>query len=188
MLETLLTVFFVSLMVVGCLVTSSYFWEWFYQVPTSQDETAFFTTRDGWRLALHRYRPQGESEGLPVILCHGLGGNQHSFDLHGAPSLAPYLKSCGRDAWVVELRGSGASDRPGLCIANLPYSWGFDDHLECDIPAAIHYVLERTRASAVHWVGHSMGGMLAEAHIARHNDHRIASVTVNRITGRLLED
>ncbi len=176
MLETVLTVFFVSLGVVGGLVASCYFWAWFYQVPTTQDETGFFYASDGWRLAIHRYRPQGNHAGKPVILCHGLGGNRHSFDLAGAPSLATFLRRRGWDVWLLELRGSGASDRPGIWISNVPYSWGFDDHLERDMPAAIDYVIKRTRASAVHWVGHSMGGMLAEAYLARQNDHRIASV------------
>ncbi|MFH1117983.1 MAG: alpha/beta fold hydrolase [Pseudomonadota bacterium] len=176
--ETLLNVFFPTLLVVGGFVAICYFWEWFYQAPTSQDETGYFVTGDGWRLAVHRYRPQGAAKGLPVILCHGLGGNRYSFDLHGAPSLAPYLKKSGRDVWVLELRGSGASDRPGFWIANVPCSWGFGDHLECDVPAAINYVLERTGAPAVHWIGHSMGGMLAEAWLARSGNPGTASVTV----------
>ncbi|MDQ7783388.1 MAG: alpha/beta fold hydrolase [Desulfomonilaceae bacterium] len=177
MLETLLNVFFTSFLILAGLVASCYFWTWFHQAPTRQDETGFFRTSDGRRLAVHRYQPSEKAAGFPVILCHGLGGNLHCFDLQGAPSPAQFLKKAGRDVWALELRGSGSSDRPGVWISNVPHSWGFDDHLEYDVPAAIDYVLERTGAPAVHWVGHSMGGMLAEAYLSRRNDHRIASAT-----------
>jgi pimeloyl-ACP methyl ester carboxylesterase len=38
--------------------------------------------------------------------------------------------------------------------------WGFHDYVIHDAPAAVAYVLETTGASGLHWVGHSMGGMI----------------------------
>lgn len=116
--------------------------------------------------------------GFPVILCHGLGANRYLFDIPGGPSLADFLRRHGRDVWVAELRGSGMSDRPGIKHSDVPYSWGFEDHLRHDTPAIIDAVLSCTRSSRVHWVGHSMGGMLILAHLASRPDSALASAIV----------
>ncbi len=176
MLEVFLNVVFVFMAGAVCLAGVAQFWQWFYATPTDQDETVYIRTADGWRLALHRYGAQEDSKGLPVILCHGLSSNRYAFDMPTAPSLARFLRARGRNVWVAELRGSGMSQGPGLRSSDSPYSWGFEDHLQEDVPAIIRYVLDRTGARAVHWVGHSMGGMLILAHLARHPKSSLASV------------
>lgn len=175
MLQGLLTVLFVTVMAMAVLVANAYFWWWLYASSTSQDETHYVRTEDGLRLALHRYRPDNPENGLPVVLCHGLGSNRYSFDLPGAPSLAEFLKARGFDVWVPELRGSGMSDRPGLFRSDVPNSWGFDDHLRYDVPAIIVAVLRVTGAPSLHWVGHSMGGMLILAHLGSDLQAPVAS-------------
>lgn len=67
------------------------------------------------------------------------------------------------------------SDRPGIKHSDVPYSWGFEDHLRHDVPAIIDLVLSSTCSSRVHWVGHSMGGMLILAHLASYRDLAVAS-------------
>lgn len=175
MLEFLLTIFFGLALVVIFVVIWGYFWQWYYYSPTTQDETLYFTTSDGYKLAVHRYRPKGKPEGLPVILCHGLSSNRYVFDLPGGAALARFLKNNGRDVWSVELRGSGMSEPPRLLFSEVPYDWEFEEHLREDVPAAIDFVLSRTGASKVHWVGHSMGGMLILAHLSRQPDAAICS-------------
>ncbi len=177
MLEGILNVFYGLLIVVAGIVLLGYFWQWLYHEPTTQDETVYFRTDDGWRLALHRYRRSGPTVGFPVILCHGLSANRYTFEIPGAPSLADFLRRRGRDVWVAELRGSGMSDQPGLKHSDVPYSWGFEDHLQHDVPAIIDLVLARTHSSRVHWVGHSMGGLLILAHLASCPDTALASAT-----------
>ncbi len=177
MIELFLSVVFGLLIVIAVIVGAAYFWQYYYFVPSNQDETSFFVAEDGRRLAAHRYRPAGEPAGYPVILCHGLNANRYMFDLPGLASLAPYLREKGRDVWSAELRGSGMSASPGLLWSDVPYRWGFDDLLTKDVPAIIGHVLERTGAERVHWVGHSMGGMLIMAHLAATRDPRIASAT-----------
>jgi pimeloyl-ACP methyl ester carboxylesterase len=176
MMDTLLTALFGSIALVALFVINGYFWIWYYRAATEQDETVYFRTADGWGLAAHRYCADEDPRGLPVILCHGLGGNRYSFDLGEAPSLARFLKQRGRDVWVVELRGSGMSGRPGILRSDVPYSWGLDDHLHKDVPAVMKKVLERTGAPAVHWIGHSMGGLLALAYLAQNPHGPVASV------------
>jgi pimeloyl-ACP methyl ester carboxylesterase len=150
-------------------------WAYLESVPTGQNRTDFFWTRDGWRLAVHRYVPETTPEGKPVILCHGLASNRYVFDMNPVPSLAEFLRSRGRDVWVVELRGSGFSSRPCLFRSDSSLGWGFDDHLNYDVEAVIKHVTEQTHQNSAHWVGHSMGGMLIEAYLARNCSRKIAS-------------
>jgi len=177
MLQALLTVSFVVVIAIAVLIANAYFWRWLYACSTGEDETHYVMTADGWRLALHRFRPEGPASGLPVVLCHGVGSNRYSFVLPGAPSLAEFLRARGFDVWVAELRGSGMSDHPGVLRSDVPISWEFDDHLRHDVPAIISGVLRITGAPAVHWVGHSMGGMLILAHLGSDLDAPVASAT-----------
>jgi pimeloyl-ACP methyl ester carboxylesterase len=175
MLKVILTVFFVLVVVKCSAIFLGYLVYWLHARPTGQDETVYARTSDGWRLALHRYHAEGPTIGFPVILCHGLSANRYAFDLPAAPSLASFLKKRGRDVWVVELRGSGMSDRPRLFYSDVPYSWGFEDHLRYDVPAILDCVLKCTGSPLAHWVGHSMGGMLVLAYVSGRRDPRLAS-------------
>lgn len=118
-------------------------------------------TRDGWNLALYRYPPRnGARREFPVLLCHGLGSNRNNLDYPGRLSLARYLNDQGFDAWVVELRGAGRS-RPAGLLPRRRYRFNFDDYVAHDIPATIKYIARQVGFRGLHWVGHSMGGMLA---------------------------
>jgi pimeloyl-ACP methyl ester carboxylesterase len=144
---------------------------------TSADELHFATANDGWRLALHRYRPRGQAtRRFPVILCHGLAANHYGFDLAPEVSLARRLAGLGYDVFALELRGHGDSDPASLLGA---HRWGFsfDDYLRRDLPAAIDRVRELAGAPAVHWVGHSMGGILLYAYLASTGGVGLASGT-----------
>lgn len=57
------------------------------------------------------------------------------------------------------MTGNGQSSKPN--IFDRSTWWSVDDHLNKDMPAVITYVLQQTGAKQVHWMGHSMGGMLA---------------------------
>ena len=121
--------------------------------PPAERLTA--TTRSGQRLALWRVRPAGEPRGA-VLLLHGLGANRFAFHWPGR-SLAAYLANEGFDAYIGELRGAGESvpDRS---------SWSLHDYLEDDVPALLDAVRESSGQSRVHFVGHSMGGILLMCH------------------------
>ncbi len=118
-------------------------------------------TSDGWDIALHRYPGRaGLGSGAPVFLCHGLGANRFNLDAPGELSFARWLNAAGYDCWIVELRGAGMSSKPRL-TNRLRYTWNFDDYVKRDIPAALELVRRETGRHDVHWVGHSMGGMVA---------------------------
>jgi len=135
-------------------------------------------TRDGWRLAVYRYwKGEGTSGWGPVVLCHGLGANRYDLD---APdheiSVARYLHARGHDVWVVELRGAGRSRPPGWPLRQRK-PFDFDEYVHRDVPAILRHVLDATGGAALHWVGHSMGGMLAYAALEHFDNRLFRSVT-----------
>ncbi len=125
----------------------------------------YATTNDGWRIALHRYAAQGARRRHAVICCHGLGANRVGFDVTPDVSLARHLAAQGYEVFALELRGHGASDRPSRGSGR-SFGWAFDDYLFRDVPAAIAHVARLSGRDAVHWIGHSMGGLLLYAHLA----------------------
>lgn len=157
-------------------------------------------TADGWTLVAHRYKPTGRPRtgALPVILCHGLTYNASFWDLDPSCSFAQYLAGLGFDVWAVSLRGCGLSqkwvwrleDAPevviegalrrlthgkptatGFATIDPRYAnWNMDDHIAQDVPAFVRLVRRHTRAPAVAWVGHSMGGIVALGCLARYEN------------------
>lgn len=171
-----------------------------------RSETYPIKTADGWTLVAHRYRPAATPPpgALPVILCHGLTYSASFWDLDPSCSLAEYLASQGFDVWAISLRGSGESQKwvwsldaaPEALIGSAlrkstggkfgptdyasvdpKYSnWTMDDHIAQDVPAFVSLVRRQTGAAQVSWVGHSMGGMVALAHLARFQNPGIGKV------------
>lgn len=149
-----------------------------YHRESREDEVYFVTTSDGWRIALSRYRHQGERRAqCPILLCHGLGSSRYGFDLSAAPALAVYLAHAGFDVWSLELRGHGRSERP-LVVARRRFGWSFDDYLSSDLPAAINKVKAITGAQQLHMIGHSMGGMLFLCHAGLHGTDMRSLTTI----------
>ena len=147
-------------------------------VATDADEVHFAATPDGWRLALHRYRPHANGPGTPVVLCGGYGCNRRFLDADERASLARFLSRRGFDAWLLELRGRGLSHPIAAC--RRPGAWTFDDLATIDVPAGIAYVAAAT-GRRVAWIGHSMGGMVLYAYLGCHPkaaDSVLAGVTI----------
>jgi pimeloyl-ACP methyl ester carboxylesterase len=169
------------LAVVAAVFLAAFLWaKSRYQGRSDEDEIHFVRTADGWRLALHRYRPRGDHpHGEPVLLHHGLASNHYSFDLGAgppdqpSPSLARWLADRGYDVWAVDLRGRGASERPPLFSPR--WHWSMDDYIRYDDPAFVTAILAHSRYENLHWIGHSMGGILLFCHCGLHGSPRVAS-------------
>lgn len=128
-------------------------------VPHRPDELSRVPTEDGSTISLGRYHPRTTRRFQePVVLCHGLGVNRFNLDLDEDYSLARFLARRGFETWVLELRGRG--------LAGPPTDATFDDQAEHDVGAALRVVYE-SGADQVHWVGHSKGGLLLFAHMAK---------------------
>lgn len=145
-------------------------WDRFFPADPPPPQTLTTETADGLRLAIHRIPPPG-GRGPAVILCHGLSTNHRGF-CFAERSLAAWLSARGYDCYLPDLRGAGMSQSPGLC-------WDLDDHVYLDVPAILSTVREVSGSEKVHWIGHSMGGLILFCHGIAHPDAPIASaVTV----------
>jgi polyhydroxyalkanoate synthase len=135
------------------------------------DEVHMVVTPDLWRIRLCRYKSK-TGAGQPVFLCHGFMSNQFNFTLPNGEAIVDYLAVRGYDCWTVDLRGNLSSVAPYGRTYDDPT---MDDYLLKDIPAAIEFIRKTTGAPQVHWIGHSMGGMLFYAYDATFGGSKIAS-------------
>lgn len=132
------------------------------------DELYRVPTADGSAIALGRYHPRGKRRFVePVILGHSLGANRFNLDFDERYSVAQALARRGFETWVLELRGHG--------LAGSPEGATFDTEAEHDVAAALTAVLS-TGPRSVSWVGHSRGGLLAYAHLARNPNAPIGAI------------
>jgi alpha-beta hydrolase superfamily lysophospholipase len=132
------------------------------------DELYSVPTRDGSSIALGRYHPRGETRfSHPVILGHSLATNRFNLDFDETYSLARFLARRGFETWVLELRGHG--------LAGSAVGSSFDCEAMFDVEAALKTVVS-TGPKKVCWVGHSRGGLLAYAHLARFPSAPIAAI------------
>jgi pimeloyl-ACP methyl ester carboxylesterase len=130
-------------------------------------------TPDGWRIRLFRYR-KGGSSGEPVLLVHGYTANHWNMALPPDASLTDYLVAQGHDCWVIDLRGNRTSlPPPGTPRHRATY----DGYVMEDLPSAVSFIRQSTGYDQLHWVGHSMGGMLLYAYELAHGRAHIASGT-----------
>jgi len=120
---------------------------------------------DGVELRIHRVPPP-RGRGPAVVLCHGLSSNHRGLHFPGR-SLAGWLAAHGYDIYLPDLRGSGESDRPA--------HWDLDDHVFRDVPAILDAVRTKSGRERVHWIGHSMGGVILFCHGIAHPDAPITS-------------
>jgi pimeloyl-ACP methyl ester carboxylesterase len=125
-------------------------------------------TADGSAIALGRYLPRGPRRWAePVILAHSLGTNRFNLDFDERYSVARAAARAGFEAWVLELRGHGLGGSAAGAT--------FDTEVDFDVTAALSAVLS-TGAQQVLWVGHSRGGLLAYAHLARNPQAPIRAI------------
>lgn len=139
-----------------------------YPLRSGASEVLSVHTADGWRLALHHYPARGTPRPTPVVLCHGVTANLHNWDA-GPGSLPRLLAARGFDVYGLELRGSGDSERTH-------YRYSFDDYVLRDVPAAVDFVVARAPSGQVHWVGHSMGGMVMYGYLQRVGQAKVRSL------------
>ena len=104
-----------------------------------------FTTGDGVTLA---YRDLGPREGTPIALCHGLAASGRQFEADAA-----WFSARGYRVIVPDLRGHGRSGRPEALEAR---HFGIARMAEDMLG-----MLDDARIGAIHWVGNSLGGIVA---------------------------
>ncbi|MEZ4321573.1 MAG: alpha/beta hydrolase [Myxococcota bacterium] len=134
---------------------------------------AFLPTGDGAEVHV-RHAP---GDGPVVLLCHGISSNGRFWDLEPHRSLVRYLHDRGYDVWNLDLRGHGDALRTEAGSRQRD-GWTVDDYGMRDLPAAITYVREQTGAERIHYVGHSMGGMVLAVYLANTPEPPLASAVL----------
>jgi pimeloyl-ACP methyl ester carboxylesterase len=123
------------------------------------DQLFRVATDDGSAIALGRYHPRGEARFLePVLLGHSLATNRFNLDFDERYSLARFLARRGFETWVLELRGHG--------LGGSGEGSTFDLEATHDVTAALR-AIHGAGARQVLFAGHSRGGLLPFAHLAR---------------------
>jgi pimeloyl-ACP methyl ester carboxylesterase len=100
------------------------------------------------------HRTTGSPDGLPVVLLHGLGATVATWDRFAAE-----LAAASRTAIALDLRGHGASPRPGEYTP---------DAMVGDVLAFLDALGDERTGDGVDIVGHSMGGHVAALLTGRH--------------------
>lgn len=106
-----------------------------------------FISSDGLDLVYDDLGPPGS---VPIVLCHGLAAAAAQFSDDAA-----FLADFGYRVLVPDLRGHGRSASPAPLT---PTALGIDQ-LAADMTA----MLDHAGADTVHWVGNSLGGIVALA-------------------------
>lgn len=162
---------FIVLVVVGAAVG---YWVWLsrtYGLSVKPENVYTAKTKDLWDVKLYRF-PSATGKGEPVFLCHGLLANHWNLASPPGGSLADYLSQAGYDCWAIDLRGCRSSTPP---FGRKREALSLDDYLLEDIPAALETIARETGFGQVHWVGHSMGGMLLYAYELAFGPKQLAS-------------
>lgn len=143
------------------------------RLPSNMDpaQTLDVQTSDGWTLQLFHHG----GEGPPVLLVHGMSANHYNWDYRAEVSPIPALREAGYSVWVGSLRGDSGTEPPD---EGSPTGITFDHHAKYDAPALIDEVLERTGATDLLWIGHSMGGMLLYTSALDHGSKIRAGIAV----------
>ena len=94
------------------------------------------------------YRDFGPRDGTPIVLCHGLAAGGSQFDAD-----AGHFAALGYRVLVPDLRGHGQSGAPATADP--------DDFSIPTLADDMRALLDHAGAAGVHWVGNSLGGIVA---------------------------
>ncbi|XP_042500352.1 triacylglycerol lipase 2-like isoform X4 [Macadamia integrifolia] len=136
-----------------------------------QCQEFYVKTEDGYVLNMQRI-PRGRSgSGLlnnmkqPVLLQHGVLVDGMTWVLNTPEQALPFiLADSGFDVWIANTRGTRFS-RSHLTLdasQRAYWNWSWDELVEYDLPATIDFLYRQT-GQKIHYVGHSMGTLIALA-------------------------
>lgn len=140
-----------------------------------------FVYCEGGFLAVYQFYNQKDDEAGAfdkksrevVLLAAGCANSVGVYTLLDERSLPDFLYNNGFDVWALDLRGHGESEPPPG-----PREWDIGVYAFVDTRTVIDYVCNRTGCEKVHYIGHSMGGMIGMALAAHPETYRkLHSVT-----------
>lgn len=132
-------------------------------------QIAKLRTNDACEIRLHKQAAHGPHHRAPVLLVHGFAANAHMWRPPSQEgSLASFLNHHGYPVYAIDLRHRRGAPQK---------DWNLDDYVLFDIPTALGYIQDDTGCQQVHWIGHSMGGMLGYMYQALAGSSRLLSLT-----------
>lgn len=124
-------------------------------------EKHFLKVTENDTICLHRFYSQKGN--TPIFMLHGAMENSKIFHSKSKKGFAPYLAKNGYDVFALDMRGKGES-HPKVSKQNKQSQ---TDQILTDIPLCLSKITELTQKESFHFVGHSWGGVLLLAYLAR---------------------
>lgn len=145
-----------------------------YEIVTYRDYTDEGKSLAFRRLASMEAVTAGDSR-PSVVLAPGIGCNSNCFDLSSRYSLARDLADRGCWVYLFDPRGTGVNKNgfDPLCTV--------DTLIDYDLATVVRFIHRRSRGKPVVLIGHSMGGIIAEAMVLswglRRHFHRLTMLS-----------
>nr|XP_056705247.1 lipase member M-like [Euleptes europaea] len=125
-------------------------------------------TDDGYFLQLNRipyglHNPEKKGHNPAVLLVSGLITDSKCWIMNTPNNSVGFaLADAGYDVWMINCRGTTWSRRHQNLTTEQEEFWDFSFHEMgiYDIPAAIKFILRKTKQEALYYIGHSQGGTL----------------------------
>ena len=138
-------------------------------MSTIQHEKHFLNITDKEKICLHRF--YSEVGSTPIFMLHGAMENSKIFHSKSQKGFAPFLSRQGFDVFALDMRGKGEST-PKVSKKTIQSQ---TDQIIEDIPLCITKIKELTKKEEFHFIGHSWGGVLLLAFLARFPQTKVKS-------------
>ncbi|XP_060097264.1 lysosomal acid lipase/cholesteryl ester hydrolase-like [Heteronotia binoei] len=137
----------------------------YWRYPSEQYEVL---TEDGYFLLLYRipyglHSPEKKGHNPAVLFVAGMLTDTRSWIMNlPNNSLGFVIADAGYDVWMLNSRGTTWSRRHQNMSIEQEEFWDFSFHETgiYDIPAAINFILTKTKQETLYYIGHSQGGSL----------------------------
>lgn len=142
-----------------------------------QGEKHEVVTKDDWKLTLESFPSldPAKKKKYPILICHGLGASRQYFKAKDEDSLVRNLQRAGYDVFLMDLRGRNDAGETGYWFGKHTYSYDIDAYINQDLDAAVEFVLKKTGAPKLNYIGHSMGGIIMHARLGTLGESRVAN-------------
>lgn len=122
-------------------------------------------------ICLHHFFIEKKKNYSPIFMLHGAMENSKIFHSKSKKGFAPFMAKNGFDVFAVDMRGKGESTPK----VSKKMKQSQTDQILIDIPLCIDKIKELTQKQKLHFVGHSWGGVLLLAFLARYPETKIKS-------------